>query len=179
RAAPPRRRARTDRAGRTHMRAAGASPTSPTRRRSGRARPRDGRSAPRRSRGRACAAPAAAEVRRRRPRRRPASPRRRRARAPPTGPQRPPTPPSDSRSECIPAACGKIPAAMTDDRYVYDFDEDAPGGRELLGGKGVGLTEMTQLGVPVPAGFTITTAACRAAMALGGELPPGLAEEVE
>ena len=42
------------------------------------------------------------------------------------------------------------------------FDEAATGGRELLGGKGVGLAEMTQLGVPVPAGFTITTGACRA-----------------
>ena len=46
--------------------------------------------------------------------------------------------------------------------YVYDFDEQADGGRELLGGKGIGLAEMTQLGVPVPAGFTITTEACRA-----------------
>ena len=52
-------------------------------------------------------------------------------------------------------------------RYVYDFDEEAPGGRELLGGKGVGLAEMTALGVPVPAGFTITTDACRAYMAAG------------
>ena len=47
-------------------------------------------------------------------------------------------------------------------RYVYDFDEATGGGRELLGGKGVGLAEMTQLGIPVPAGFTITTDACRA-----------------
>ena len=39
-------------------------------------------------------------------------------------------------------------------RLVYAFDEEAPGGRELLGGKGVGLAEMTALGVPVPAGFT-------------------------
>ena len=63
-------------------------------------------------------------------------------------------------------------------RYVYDFDEDSGGGRELLGGKGIGLAEMTALGVPVPAGFTITTDACRAYMASGGELPDGLAEEV-
>jgi pyruvate,orthophosphate dikinase len=62
-------------------------------------------------------------------------------------------------------------------RYVYDFDEPAEGGRELLGGKGIGLAEMTQLGIPVPAGFTITTDACRAYMALGG-LPEGLGEEV-
>ena len=64
-------------------------------------------------------------------------------------------------------------------RYVYDFDEDSGGGgRELLGGKGVGLAEMTALGVPVPAGFTITTDACRAYMAGGGELPDGLDAEV-
>ena len=64
-------------------------------------------------------------------------------------------------------------------RYVYDFDEDAAGGRELLGGKGVGLAEMTQLGIPVPGGFTITTDACRAYMAAGGEVPEGLDAEVD
>jgi pyruvate,orthophosphate dikinase len=64
-------------------------------------------------------------------------------------------------------------------RYVYDFDEDSGGGRELLGGKGIGLAEMTQLGVPVPAGFTITTDACRAYMAAGGQVPDGLDEEVD
>ena len=63
-------------------------------------------------------------------------------------------------------------------RYVYDFDEDSGGGRELLGGKGIGLAEMTALGVPVPAGFTITTDACRAYMAAGGELPDGLEDEI-
>ena len=64
-------------------------------------------------------------------------------------------------------------------RYVYGFEEPTDGGRELLGGKGIGLAEMTQLGVPVPAGFTITTDACRAYMTGGGELPEGLAEEVD
>jgi pyruvate,orthophosphate dikinase len=63
-------------------------------------------------------------------------------------------------------------------RYVYAFDEETTGGRELLGGKGVGLAEMTALGVPVPAGFTITTDACRAYMAAGGEVPEGLEAEV-
>jgi pyruvate, orthophosphate dikinase len=63
-------------------------------------------------------------------------------------------------------------------RYVYDFDEDSGGGRELLGGKGIGLAEMTALGVPVPAGFTITTDACRAYMAAGGGLPDGLEAEI-
>jgi pyruvate,orthophosphate dikinase len=64
-------------------------------------------------------------------------------------------------------------------RYVYDFDEPSDGGRELLGGKGAGLAEMTQLGVPVPAGFTITTDACRAYSARRGELPDGLSAEID
>jgi pyruvate,orthophosphate dikinase len=68
---------------------------------------------------------------------------------------------------------------MAAKRYVYDFDEPSEGGRELLGGKGVGLAEMTQLGVPVPAGFTVTTDACRAYMESGKELPEGLEEEIE
>src|ERR1044071_2058971 len=66
-------------------------------------------------------------------------------------------------------------------RYVYDFDEPSEGGRDLLGGKGIGLAEMTQLGIPVPAGFTITTDACRAFMASGGEvegLDDGVAEDI-
>jgi len=63
-------------------------------------------------------------------------------------------------------------------RYVYAFDEDSRGGRELLGGKGIGLAEMTALGVPVPAGFTITTDACRAYMSAGGKVPEGLEDEV-
>src|SRR5437588_8854915 len=62
-------------------------------------------------------------------------------------------------------------------RFVFDFDEPSGGGRELLGGKGIGLAEMTQLGLPVPAGFTITTDACRAYLA-AGEIPGGLEEEI-
>ena len=62
-------------------------------------------------------------------------------------------------------------------RYVYDFEEPSDGGRELLGGKGIGLAEMTQLGVPVPGGFTITTDACRAYVR-GHEAPDGLDEEI-
>jgi pyruvate, orthophosphate dikinase len=64
-------------------------------------------------------------------------------------------------------------------RYVYAFDEPSDGGRDLLGGKGVGLAEMTQLGVPVPDGFTITTDACRAYLAGGGHVPEGLDAEVD
>jgi pyruvate,orthophosphate dikinase len=67
---------------------------------------------------------------------------------------------------------------MATTRYVYDFDEPAEGGRELLGGKGIGLAEMTQLGIPVPAGFTITTDACRAYVSGGKRLPDGLEDEI-
>ena len=56
-------------------------------------------------------------------------------------------------------------------QYVYDFSEGGGLGRELLGGKGVGLAEMTAIGLPVPAGFTVTTEACREYMRLGGSVP--------
>ncbi len=69
-------------------------------------------------------------------------------------------------------------AVETATRFVYSFDEPAGGGRELLGGKGVGLAEMAHLGVPVPAGFTITTDACREYLASGGALPDGLEDEI-
>lgn len=57
----------------------------------------------------------------------------------------------------------------TPTKYVYTFAE---GGREmagLLGGKGAGLAEMTRLGLPVPPGFTVTTAACKVYLATGEE----------
>ena len=63
-------------------------------------------------------------------------------------------------------------------KLVYDLDEPCEDGRALLGGKGAGLAEMTALGVPVPAGFTISTDACRAFMEAGGELPEGLEREL-
>ncbi|OAI55440.1 pyruvate, phosphate dikinase [Gaiella sp. SCGC AG-212-M14] len=68
---------------------------------------------------------------------------------------------------------------MTAHRYIYDFDEPSEGGRELLGGKGIGLAEMTRLSVPVPAGFTITTDACRAYRSNAKALPDGLADEID
>ena len=42
-------------------------------------------------------------------------------------------------------------------KYVYHFDEAYGLGKELLGGKGAGLAEMTHIGVPIPQGFTIST----------------------
>jgi pyruvate, orthophosphate dikinase len=68
---------------------------------------------------------------------------------------------------------------MAAPRYVYDFDEPSDGGRELLGGKGLGLAEMTQLSIPVPAGFTITTDACRAFVAARKTLPEELEDEID
>jgi pyruvate,orthophosphate dikinase len=63
-------------------------------------------------------------------------------------------------------------------KFVYDFSEGNKDLKDLLGGKGANLAEMTNLGLPVPPGFTITTEACRHYLALGSE-PPELAAEVE
>ena len=46
---------------------------------------------------------------------------------------------------------------MAEKKYVYPFEEAYGLGKELLGGKGAGLAEMSHIGVPVPEGFTITT----------------------
>src|ERR1700752_3831275 len=62
--------------------------------------------------------------------------------------------------------------------YVFDFAEGDKDQKDLLGGKGANLAEMTNLGLPVPPGFTISTDACRAYMATG-ELPSGLDAEVD
>jgi pyruvate,orthophosphate dikinase len=62
--------------------------------------------------------------------------------------------------------------------FVYDFDQAAAGGRDLLGGKGSGLAEMASLGIPVPAGFTITTDACRAYLT-ANEFPDVLKDEID
>ncbi len=64
-----------------------------------------------------------------------------------------------------------------DHKYVYDFAEGNKDQKELLGGKGANLAEMTNLGLPVPPGFTITTSACQAYLATGSE-PAGLAGQV-
>ena len=62
-------------------------------------------------------------------------------------------------------------------RYVFDFEQGNRDLKDLLGGKGANLAEMTNLGLPVPPGFTITTDACRQYMALGHS-PEGLMDEV-
>ena len=69
----------------------------------------------------------------------------------------------------------------TPDKWVYDFSEGSRGMRELLGGKGAGVAEMTRLLGPdlVPAGFTITTEACVAYMRAGRTPPRGLQEQID
>ena len=52
-------------------------------------------------------------------------------------------------------------------KYVYLFTEGNGGMRELLGGKGANLAEMTNIGLPVPQGFTISTEACTQARSSG------------
>jgi pyruvate, orthophosphate dikinase len=62
-------------------------------------------------------------------------------------------------------------------KYVYDFTEGNKDLKDLLGGKGANLAEMTNLGLPVPPGFTITTEACKVYLDSGDE-PAELREEV-
>ncbi|MGI8880722.1 MAG: pyruvate, phosphate dikinase [Jatrophihabitans sp.] len=62
-------------------------------------------------------------------------------------------------------------------KYVYDFAEGNKDLKDLLGGKGANLAEMTNLGLPVPPGFTITTEACQAYLKSGRQ-PSELAAEV-
>ncbi|MBC7243518.1 MAG: pyruvate, phosphate dikinase, partial [Anaerolineae bacterium] len=63
-------------------------------------------------------------------------------------------------------------------KWVYTFEEGNKDMRDLLGGKGANLAEMTNAGLPVPPGFTITTEACNAYYALGKQFPEGLWEQV-
>ncbi|MGI8335320.1 pyruvate, phosphate dikinase [Actinomadura scrupuli] len=62
-------------------------------------------------------------------------------------------------------------------KFVYGFTEGNKDLKDLLGGKGANLAEMTNLGLPVPPGFTITTEACRHYLA-HGSLPEGLEQEM-
>ncbi len=67
-------------------------------------------------------------------------------------------------------------------KQVYFFGlgkaEGAGNQKELLGGKGAGLAEMIHIGIPVPAGFTITTEVCTLYTESGGKFPEGLKDEV-
>ena len=70
-------------------------------------------------------------------------------------------------------------ATATETKWIYLFSEGSKDLRDLLGGKGAGVAEMTRAGMPVPPGFTITTEACRAYYAGGRQVPDGLWEQAE
>ena len=67
---------------------------------------------------------------------------------------------------------------MSEKKYVYPFQEAYGLGKELLGGKGAGLAEMTHIGVRIPEGFTITTEACTLYYDQGKKLPDFLKNEI-
>src|SRR5690606_32156240 len=68
---------------------------------------------------------------------------------------------------------------MSDTKYLYDMSEGDATMRTVLGGKGANLAEMKRLGIPVPDGFTVSTAACVATMEAHGEWPEGLWDDVQ
>ena len=67
---------------------------------------------------------------------------------------------------------------MANKKYVYHFDEAFGLGKELLGGKGAGLAEMTHIGIPIPEGFTVSTEACNLYYQSKKSLPDYVVEEV-
>ncbi len=67
---------------------------------------------------------------------------------------------------------------MANKKYVYHFEEAYGLGKELLGGKGAGLAEMTHVGVPIPEGFTVSTEACNLYYQSKKSLPDYVVEEV-
>jgi pyruvate, orthophosphate dikinase len=67
---------------------------------------------------------------------------------------------------------------MSGTKYVYDFEEGNKDMKYLLGGKGANLAEMTNMGLPVPHGFTVTCEACNAYRAAGRTFPEGMLDEV-
>jgi pyruvate,orthophosphate dikinase len=64
-------------------------------------------------------------------------------------------------------------------KYVFHFEQGDASQKNLLGGKGANLAEMTNVGLPVPPGFTITTEACRTYYAIQQQFPEGLQEEIQ
>ncbi len=67
---------------------------------------------------------------------------------------------------------------MTDNKYVYLFSEGNAGMRNLLGGKGANLAEMTNIGLPVPQGFTVTTEACTRYYEDGKAISPEIESQI-
>lgn len=79
------------------------------------------------------------------------------------------------------AKASSMPSDQASDsvgKYIYSFDEGHKGMKELLGGKGANLSEMTKINVPVPFGFTITTQVCNLFLK-EGNYPDGFADQLE
>ena len=74
------------------------------------------------------------------------------------------------------------PASKRPAKMVYFFGgtrtEGKASQKTLLGGKGANLADMTSIGLPVPAGFTITTNSCEAYYDVGGRFPEGLSDQI-
>ncbi|GMU56597.1 MAG: pyruvate, phosphate dikinase [Candidatus Xenobia bacterium] len=68
---------------------------------------------------------------------------------------------------------------LTNGKATYKFEEGNAKMRDILGGKGANLAEMTRLGFPVPPGFTVTTEVCNLYLEAGKKLPPGLEDEIK
>src|SRR5437588_12525202 len=83
-----------------------------------------------------------------------------------------------ARGKAPARAKGRAPGKASRTKWVYRFGNGKAEGsadmRDLLGGKGAGLAEMANLGLPVPPGFTITTAVCTYYYANGKTCPKGL-----
>ncbi|MBV8194448.1 MAG: hypothetical protein JOY80_02865, partial [Candidatus Dormibacteraeota bacterium] len=93
-------------------------------------------------------------------------------------------PPKKKKVSSLPKARPKKVSAngrarRTGARWVYPFEDGNASMRDLLGGKGAGVAEMTRAGLPVPPGFTITTEACNAFYAAGRKFPAGMWEQTE
>jgi pyruvate,orthophosphate dikinase len=85
---------------------------------------------------------------------------------------------SSSSVEAPAKATTAKPKSKTETKYVHDFNEGNRDMKDLLGGKGANLAEMTNIGLPVPPGFTITTEACNVYLQEGA-FPAGLLEETD
>src|SRR2546428_12918588 len=76
------------------------------------------------------------------------------------------------------AAPERATSSTATQKWVWLFREGNATMRDLLGGKGANLAEMTNIGLPVPPGFTITTEVCNEYIRTG-KLPGGLMEQVQ
>jgi pyruvate,orthophosphate dikinase len=82
-----------------------------------------------------------------------------------------------TRSAATARPANRAPSRRRATKWVYLFEEGNAQMRDLLGGKGAGVAEMTRAGLPVPPGFTITTQACNAFYEAGEQFPEGMWEQ--